>query len=105
MRSLTFRLKIYVILYSTLTCICTGCVGIDIGIGCAAETATIDPGAAEPGGTCIGCPVGTMRVGVRFIGGPTGVTPWAGTETIFGSTTVGAAAATCATSWFCCSWC
>ena len=61
--------------YQKLTCICTGCVGIDIGIGCAAETATIDPGAAEPGGTCIGCPVGTIRVGVRFIGGPTGVTP------------------------------
>ena len=64
-----------IVFLGALTCICTGWVGIDIGIGCAADTATIDPGAAEPGGTCIGWPVGTIRVGVRFIGGPTGVTP------------------------------
>ena len=81
-----------------LTCICTGWVGIDMGIGCAPVTVTIEPcgGPAVPGGTCMGCPVGTINVGVRFIGGPTGVTPCAGTETIFGSTTVGVGAATCA---------
>ena len=68
-----------------------------MGIGCAAEI-----GIAAPAGTCVGWPVGTIIVGVRFIGGPTGVTPCIGTETIFGSTAVGAVA-TFATMWFCCS--